>query len=109
MMKHPPHPGELLREDVLAELGLSVKDAAARLAVSQNVLSSVLQAQAAISPSLALRLEQSGIGTARAWLAMQSNYDLAQALLQEQPLVRPLFEGRSSPLSDVAEKAHGLP
>jgi len=34
-MKNPVHPGEILREDVLGELGLSVGDAAARLGVSR--------------------------------------------------------------------------
>nr|WP_256385656.1 MULTISPECIES: hypothetical protein [unclassified Bartonella] len=31
-----------------------------------------------------------GVSTARAWLAMQTNYDLAQALKNTQPVVRPL-------------------
>ena len=31
MMINPPHPGELLREDVIVELGLSVKETADRL------------------------------------------------------------------------------
>lgn len=38
-MKNPVHPGEILREDVLGELGLSVGDAAARLGVSRVTLS----------------------------------------------------------------------
>ena len=33
MMHNPPHPGEVLREDVIAPLGLSVTDAADRLAM----------------------------------------------------------------------------
>lgn len=35
MMKNPPHPGELLREDVLNPLGLSVREAAERLRISR--------------------------------------------------------------------------
>lgn len=43
VMKNPVHPGEILREDVLAELGLSVTEAAARLGISRVTLSRVLQ------------------------------------------------------------------
>ncbi|MCL1861928.1 MAG: HigA family addiction module antitoxin [Proteobacteria bacterium] len=90
MMKNPPHPGGLLREDVLVPLGLSVKEAAERLGISRVALSRVLNGHAAISPNLAIRLEMAGISTARAWLSMQANYDLAQAMKHEQPAVRAL-------------------
>lgn len=90
MMHNPPHPGEVLREDVIAPLDLSVTDAADRLAMSRVALSRVLNGKAGISPDLAVRLEQAGAGTAQAWVAMQANYDLWQALQHEQPPVRPL-------------------
>ncbi|HQY99489.1 MAG TPA: HigA family addiction module antitoxin [Propionicimonas sp.] len=76
-MNKPVHPGEILREDVLADLGLSVSEAASRLGISRVTLSRVLHGHARISPNLAVRLEQGGVGTARAWLAMQSAHDLA--------------------------------
>jgi addiction module HigA family antidote len=47
----------------------------------------VLNGRAGISPDLAIRLEQAGVSTARAWLAMQVNYDLWQAMQHEQPPV----------------------
>ena len=90
MMHQPPHPGKLLREDVLLPLELSIKEAAERLGMSRVALSRVINCHAAISPDLAIRLEQAGVSTARAWLAMQANYDLAQAMQHEQPPVRSL-------------------
>ncbi|MGU3401659.1 HigA family addiction module antitoxin [Brucellaceae bacterium D45D] len=90
MMHNPPHPGEVLREDVIAELGLSVTEAAERLAMSRVALSRVVNGKAGISPDLAVRLEQAGVSTARAWLAMQANYDLWQAMQHKQPPVRRL-------------------
>jgi antitoxin HigA-1 len=90
MMKSPPHPGELLREDVLVPLGLSVTEAATRLGMSRVALSRVLHGRAGVSPDLAVRLERAGVSTARAWMSMQANYDLAQAMEREQPPVRPL-------------------
>lgn len=77
MMKNPIHPGEILREDVMLELGLSVTEMAERLDVSRVSLSRILNGHAAISPRFARRLELAGVGTARAWLAMQTAYDLA--------------------------------
>ena len=37
VMKAPVHPGEILREEVLADLGLSVGEAASRLGISRVV------------------------------------------------------------------------
>lgn len=76
-MRIPTHPGAILREDVLPELGITVTDFANHLRVSRVTLSRVLNERSAISPNLALRLEAAGISTARTWLAMQSAYDLA--------------------------------
>lgn len=89
-MKNPAHPGELLREDVLADLDLSVGEAAARLGISRVTLSRVLHGHARISPNLAVRLEEAGVGSARAWLAMQAAYDLAQERAAGRPDVRRL-------------------
>lgn len=98
MMKNPPHPGELLREDVLNPLGLSVSEAAERLRVSRVTLSRVLNGHAGISADLAIRLERAGVSTARFWVTLQANYDLAQAFGHEQPAVQPLYlDGRMSP------------
>lgn len=91
MMKNPPHPGEILREDVIVELGLSVTETAQRLGMSRVAFSRVLNGKAAVSPDLAIRLERAGVSTARAWLAMQSNYDLAQAMKHPQPTIQALF------------------
>lgn len=89
-MRNPVHPGAILREDVLVELGLSVSEAAERLGVSRVTLSRVLHEHARISPNLAVRLEAAGVGTARAWLAMQSVCDLAEERASGAPKVRRL-------------------
>ena len=92
MMKNPPHPGSLLREDVILPLGLAVKEAADRLGMSRVALSRVLNGHAGISPDLAIRLEMAGVSTARFWMNLQANYDLAQAMRYDQPPVRALQE-----------------
>ena len=83
---NPPHTGLTLRDDVLPELGLTVTQAAVQLGVSRVALSRVLNARAAISPDMALRIEawlgKDRGGEARLWLAEQSAYDMWQASLK---------------------------
>ncbi len=90
MMKNPPHPGLMLRADVLEPLGLGVSEAAQKLGMSRVALSRVVNGRAGISPALAIRLEQAGVSTARFWMGLQTNFDLSVALAQKQPLVERL-------------------
>lgn len=79
MMHEPVHPGEILFEDVLEDLGLTVTEVAKSLWVSHVALSRVLYGHAAVSPALAVRLEVAGLGTARTWLTLQNAHDLWSA------------------------------
>jgi addiction module HigA family antidote len=78
-MYDPPHPGEVIREECLEPLGLTVGRAADGLGVARKTLSSILNGHAAISPEMAIRFEKAGWSTADAWLRMQLQYDLWQA------------------------------
>lgn len=78
-MKNPPHPGELVREECLAPLGLTVTAGAQALGVSRKVLSDIVNGRAGVSALMAIRLARVFGGTPEAWLNMQSAYDLAQA------------------------------
>lgn len=89
-MKNHPHPGELLREDVLLPLGIEITVAAQRLGVSRTTLSRVVNGRAGISPDLAVRLERAGVSTARFWMTLQTNYELAKAEQRKQPKVKRL-------------------
>ena len=95
MMSNHPHPGELLREDVLAPLGIEVTEAAQRLGMSRTALSRVINGHAGISPDLAVRLERAGVSTARFWMTLQANYELSLAERREQPPVVPLQEANN--------------
>ena len=53
----PSHPGDFVREEVIDELGLTIKDAAGVLGVRTATLSDLLNEKAALSPEMALRLE----------------------------------------------------
>jgi addiction module HigA family antidote len=81
-MFNPPHPGLKLR-DALEALDLTVTEAARQLGITRAALSRVMNGRAAISPTMALRLEAwLGVergGRADVWLAEQAAYDLWQA------------------------------
>ena len=88
-MYNPPHPGEMLKEDVLPDLGLTVTDAAEQLGVSRVALSRVINGRAAISAELAIRLAQWLGGNAEIWLRAQLQYDLWQAEQKSKAKVKP--------------------
>jgi antitoxin HigA-1 len=75
-MFNPPHPGLIIREDVLPDLGLSVTEAANQLGVSRVTLSRVINGRAAISADMAIRFAQWLGGSAETWLGAQAQYDL---------------------------------
>jgi addiction module HigA family antidote len=77
-MHNPPHPGEVLREDILAPLGISVTLAAQHLGVTRKTLSELLNGRSGVSPEMALRIGQATGTTAESWLGMQTAYDLWQ-------------------------------
>lgn len=54
----PSSPGELVREEILEELGLSVAKAAQILGVRRATLSDLVNGHAALSPEMALRIEK---------------------------------------------------
>jgi addiction module HigA family antidote len=78
-MKVPPHPGLSVRFDCLGALGLSVTAGAKVLGVTRQALNNVVNERAGISPEMAIRLDKAFGGTAEAWMALQTAYDLARA------------------------------
>lgn len=89
-MFNPPHPGLVIREDVLPDLGLSVTEAANQLGVSRVALSRTINGRAAISADMAIRLAQWLGGSAETWLRAQAQYDLWHAERKNKIKVKPV-------------------
>jgi addiction module HigA family antidote len=91
-MHNPPHPGLIIKEDILPALGITVTEAADQLGVTRVALSRVINGKAAISPDMALRIEKwLGVkngGNADVWLSQQATYDLWQARKLGTPKVK---------------------
>ncbi len=76
-LKRPPvHPGEILREDVLPTLGLSVSEAALCIGVSRQQLHRILACTHPITTDMALRIGKFAGNGPNLWLRMQQSYDL---------------------------------
>jgi addiction module HigA family antidote len=77
-MKNPPHPGDLIRTEIIEALGLNVSKAAEILKVRRATLSDLLHGKAALTPQMALRIEKAFGPDMDHLLRMQLDYDVAQ-------------------------------
>jgi len=77
-MKNPPHPGELIRTEIVEALGLSVSRAAEILGVRRATLSDLLHAKAALTPEMALHIEKAFGPDMNHLLHRQLAYDVAK-------------------------------
>jgi addiction module HigA family antidote len=78
-MKAPPHPGILVREEVLRPLGITVTEAARALGVGRPALSALLNGRADVTPDMAIRIEKAFGPSMDHLLRMQCAYTIAQA------------------------------
>ena len=77
-MKNPPHPGDLIRTEIIDEMGLTIKKAAEILKVRRATLSDLLHGKAALTPDMALRIEKAFGPDMDHLLRMQLAYDVAK-------------------------------
>lgn len=75
----PIHPGEVLREEFLAPLGISGNALSKALNVPATRINDILLERRGITPDTALRLERYFGGDAQSWLNLQQAYDLKLA------------------------------
>jgi addiction module HigA family antidote len=78
-MKNPPHPGDLVRTEVIDALGLTVSKAAEILKVRRATLSDLLHGKADLTADMALRIEKAFGPAMDHLLRMQLAYDVAKA------------------------------
>lgn len=72
----PTHPGALLREVVLPELGITQGEFADRLGVSRRTMSEILHERRLVTPDMAIRLGKVLGNGAGLWLRMQQAVDV---------------------------------
>jgi len=83
-LKNPPHPGDLIRTEIIEALGLSLTKAAEILKVRRATLSDLVHGKAALTPEMALRIEKAFGPDTNHLLCMQRAYDVARAAAIEE-------------------------
>ena len=72
----PVHPGEILHEDLMAPLGLSINRLARDLRVPVTRMSEIVNGRRSITADTALPLARYFSTTPEFWVNLQSGYDL---------------------------------
>jgi addiction module HigA family antidote len=72
----PIYPGEILREDFLEPLSISINQLSRDLSVPPNRISEIVNGKRAITADTALRLERYFGIEAQFWLNLQTEFDL---------------------------------
>lgn len=97
LARRPTHPGEMLREEFMPDLGLTVAELANHLGVSRQSVNELVRERRALSPDMALRLARLFSTSPQYWLNMQRNVDLWESLNANRVAIEAI-----EPLPDVA-------
>ena len=75
----PVHPGEIIKEDILPSVGLSVSAAARSLGVSRQMLHDILAERKPLSAVMCLKLARLFGSSPEVWMRLQAAYDIKKA------------------------------
>jgi addiction module HigA family antidote len=84
----PVHPGEILKEDILPSVGLSVTAAAKSLGVSRQMLHDILAERKPLSVVMCLKLSRLFGGSPEVWMRLQAAADLKNAKQDKKVMQR---------------------
>ncbi len=105
----PIHPGEILLEDFMKPLGVSINKLARELDIPPNRISAIVNGKRGVTADSALRLGRYFGVSPETWTNLQADYDLRVATRKAgaeiDDRVRPI--GRERPVSVAAEKEGG--
>jgi antitoxin HigA-1 len=97
----PVHPGEIIKEDILPSVGLSVTAAAQALGVSRQMLHDILAERRPLSAVMCLKLARLFGGSAQMWMRLQADYDLKLACRDKKVMARVARIVPAQPLDQV--------
>ena len=84
----PIHPGEIIREDILPSVGLSVTAAAKALGVSRQMLHGILAGRKPLSAVMCLKIARLFGGSPELWVRLQATYDLKKSEQNKKIMAR---------------------
>lgn len=94
----PTHPGEMLREEFLAPMGLTQRELAAAIHVPYQRINEIVRGRRGMTPSTALRLAKFFGMAADFWMNLQLRWDLYQVQQSEKrdlDAIRPHLSARA--------------
>ncbi len=97
--RKPIHPGNVLKEDVLVPLGMTITEASKDLGVSRKALSELINEKSSLSPDMAIRIAKATDTSPVSWLNMQSKLDLWKSEQKDIKVIP--FPTYSDPLNDI--------
>src|SRR6267143_3993257 len=96
----PIHPGEIIKQDILPSVGLSVTAAAKALGVSRQMLHDILAGRKPLSAVMCLKVARLFGSTPEFWMRLQAEYDLKKAAQNKKVMDR---VARIVPVKPVGE------
>ena len=73
---HNPHPGEILKHEFLAEIGMSQNQLALAMRVPARRVNEIVRGKRRVTSDTALRLARYFAMSPQFWLGLQMDYDL---------------------------------
>jgi addiction module HigA family antidote len=98
-MKRPMrniHPGEVLREEIVAANNLTVTAAAKMLGISRQNLNNIIHEKSDITPEMSFRIAKVFGGTADLWANLQTKFNLRLAAEKTKELDLKPFDYKHS-------------
>jgi addiction module HigA family antidote len=102
----PPHPGKILKRDFIDPMGISVTELSARLGVSRNTISSIVNERSGVSADMALRFARAFKTQPELWLKLEFAFELweAQQFDSGWKEVEPIKSSKNTPFRGNASK-----
>jgi addiction module HigA family antidote len=96
----PIHPGEIIKQDILPSVGLSVTATARALGVSRQMLHAILAGRKPLSAVMCLRVARLFGGSPELWMDLQATFDLKKSM-QNKKVMQGI--ARIVPLNGIEE------
>lgn len=107
----PLHPGEILLEEFMVPMGISVEELATDIRVAPELVADIIAGRKAVTAEVSMRLGRYFRTTRQLWLKMQANYDMHAARIKYADAIARIepMEGRKLPPSaDVLRFRSGV-
>jgi len=97
----PVHPGEIIKEDILPEVGLTVTATARALGVSRQMVHDILAGRKPLSAVMCLKVSRLFGSMPEFWMRLQADYDLKKAAQDKKVMERVRRIVPAKPLEEI--------